>query len=109
MTRTEECGARQCRGRGRMSNTGTLSLLRDLWGAGKLRRDTAAERRRDVRAQRVKTHKGYQPVVERLLRERQPATVLDAPCGSGWLRGALDFHCAVDGLDLFAEAPSGYR
>ncbi len=53
--------------------------------------------------------KGYQPVVARLLRERRPATVLDAPCGSGWLAAQLDFDRQLDGIDLFGQAPPGYR
>lgn len=53
--------------------------------------------------------KGYEPVVARLLAEKRPATVLDAPCGSGWLRGALAFPCEIDGLDLYGAAPAGYR
>ncbi|MFT3735101.1 MAG: methyltransferase domain-containing protein [Rhodocyclaceae bacterium] len=53
--------------------------------------------------------KHYRPVVARLLNARKPRSVLDAPSGTGWLRDALDFHCAVDGIDLFATQPAGYR
>ena len=53
--------------------------------------------------------KPYQPVVAKLLNNQQPGVVLDAPCGSGWLRRLLDFDCQVDGLDLFAPPPVGYR
>jgi len=53
--------------------------------------------------------KGYQPVVARLLHERRPATVLDAPCGSGWLADQIGFACELDGLDLFGERPGKYR
>lgn len=35
--------------------------------------------------------------------------ILDAPCGSGWLRPLFDYDCQVDGLDLSAAAPPGYR
>ncbi|MDP2811736.1 MAG: class I SAM-dependent methyltransferase [Rhodocyclaceae bacterium] len=53
--------------------------------------------------------KPYQPAVAKLLNSRRPASILDAPCGSGWLRGLLDFDCGIDGLDLFAPPPEGYR
>ncbi|WIM05079.1 MAG: class I SAM-dependent methyltransferase [Candidatus Nitricoxidivorans perseverans] len=53
--------------------------------------------------------KPYQPVVARLIDGRRPAAVLDAPCGTGWLWGLLDSGCEIDGLDLFAAAPEGYR
>ena len=53
--------------------------------------------------------KSYEPVVARLLGEKRPATVLDAPCGSGWLAERLDFSCAIDGLDLYGERPQKYR
>lgn len=53
--------------------------------------------------------KSYQPVVAALLDELRPRTVLDAPCGTGWLPGLLRFECQVDGLDLFGSAPAGYR
>ena len=53
--------------------------------------------------------KGYQPVVARLLGEKRPATVLDAPCGSGWLAHELTYAREIDGIDLFGEPPAGYR
>jgi len=53
--------------------------------------------------------KGYQPVVARLLRERRPATVLDAPCGSGWIARETGFTGQIDGIDLYGESPAGYR
>jgi len=53
--------------------------------------------------------KSYEPFVAQLLRERRPATVLDAPCGGGWLAGALDFERHLDGIDQFGASPPGYR
>ena len=53
--------------------------------------------------------KSYQPVVARLLDELRPKTVLDAPCGSGWLAGMLRFDCSLDGIDLFGRTPASYR
>jgi len=57
----------------------------------------------------MNAHKPYQPVVARLLAALEPRAVLDAPCGSGWLRALLRADCALDGLDLFAARPAGYR
>jgi SAM-dependent methyltransferase len=53
--------------------------------------------------------KEYMPVVAAILRERAPASVLDAPCGNGWLRAALTPATALDGIDLYGERPDGYR
>ena len=53
--------------------------------------------------------KSYQRVVARLLGEARPRTVLDAPCGSGWLAQSLGFDCEIDGLDLFGSRPEKYR
>lgn len=53
--------------------------------------------------------KPYQPVVAKILNNKQPEILLDAPCGSGWLRRLLNYDCQVDGLDLFAPPPENYR
>lgn len=53
--------------------------------------------------------KSYQPVVSDLLKQLRPRTILDAPCGSGWLRHLLTFDCSLDGIDLYATNPQGYR
>lgn len=50
--------------------------------------------------------KSYYSVVASILNRLKPATVLDAPCGNGWLRKLLDYECQVDGLDLFAPPPT---
>jgi SAM-dependent methyltransferase len=52
--------------------------------------------------------KAHEAVVAALMREKRPRTLLDAPCGSGWLRGQLDFDCRIDGIDLYGAAPPGY-
>lgn len=52
--------------------------------------------------------KPYQPVVASLLNQLRPATILDAPSGSGWLKGLLGFETKMDGLDLFARPPATY-
>ncbi|GAA5161725.1 hypothetical protein GCM10025770_11390 [Viridibacterium curvum] len=53
--------------------------------------------------------RSYQPVVANLLRELSPRNVLDVPSGEGWLRPELDDCCVLDGIDLYAERPAGYR
>jgi SAM-dependent methyltransferase len=60
-------------------------------------------------AAQMSSLKPYQPVVAALLNARQPRTVLDAPCGSGWLAGLLDYDFEIDGIDLFAPPPAGRR
>jgi 2-polyprenyl-3-methyl-5-hydroxy-6-metoxy-1,4-benzoquinol methylase len=57
---------------------------------------------------RIQT-KDYMPVVASILAERQPRTVLDVPSGSGWLGALLSYGPIIDGADLFADKPSGYR
>ncbi|MBF0447407.1 MAG: class I SAM-dependent methyltransferase [Magnetococcales bacterium] len=47
--------------------------------------------------------KPYQPVVLKILRELKPASILDAPSGSGWLGNSLDRACEIDGLDLYTQ------
>lgn len=54
-------------------------------------------------------HKSYQPVVASLINHRRPSTILDAPSGGGWLKSLLTYEHLIDGLDLFAPAPVGYR
>jgi SAM-dependent methyltransferase len=53
--------------------------------------------------------KPYESAVAAILNEARPATILDAPSGSGWLRPLLRFDTQVDGLDLFAPPPGQYR
>ena len=53
--------------------------------------------------------KGYQPVVSQHVREKAPRTLLDAPCGGGWIVRHVPAGCEVDGVDLFGAPPAGYR
>jgi SAM-dependent methyltransferase len=57
----------------------------------------------------TETTKSYGKVVAQILNTHMPSSVLDAPCGSGWLRSLLNYDCRMDGMDLFAAAPSGYQ
>ena len=52
--------------------------------------------------------KSYEAVVAGLLREKRPRTVLDAPCGGGWLAARIDFDCRLDGVDLYGQRPERY-
>jgi len=56
-----------------------------------------------------KQSKPYRSVVADILRRFGPRTVLDAPCGAGFLRQCLDPGIAVDGVDLYCPRPEGYR
>lgn len=44
-----------------------------------------------------------------LLKKEKPGTILDAPCGKGWLGSGLSGLAEVDGLDLYDEPESDYR
>jgi SAM-dependent methyltransferase len=55
------------------------------------------------------TAKEYMPAVAAILAERNPATILDAPSGNGWLRGVAPASAAIDGIDLYDARPDGYR
>lgn len=53
--------------------------------------------------------KPYEPVVVSILEESRPATILDAPSGSGWLGPRLQFDMQWDCVDLFAARPASCR
>ena len=53
--------------------------------------------------------KGYMPVVAEVLKAKRPRTVLDAPCGAGWLAQNIAFPCEIDGIDLYGTRPARYR
>ena len=54
--------------------------------------------------------KTYQPIVCRIIEAARPQTILDVPCGEGWLAHALARPgLAIDGGDLYASHPPGYR
>lgn len=48
-------------------------------------------------------------VVIRILEARKPASILDAPCGAGWLREQYHGACAMDGVDLYEDSAKDYR
>lgn len=50
-----------------------------------------------------------QQTVLQILNKKQPKTILDAPCGKGWLGAKLSYPAQIDGVDLFEQEPSGYR
>jgi SAM-dependent methyltransferase len=52
--------------------------------------------------------KAYMPVVAALLAQARARQVLDAPCGNGWLARMVD-GVALEGIDLYAGTPPGYR
>ncbi len=43
------------------------------------------------------------------LKGRRIQSVLDAPCGDGWLQAALPAEAEVDGIDLYAQTKGRYR
>lgn len=54
-------------------------------------------------------HPSSKQALIEFLRGHPPDTVLDAPCGGGWLQAALGTRVAVDGIDLYAATAPGYR
>lgn len=50
-----------------------------------------------------------QRIVINILNSRRPKTVLDAPCGVGWLAGNLNYPAEVDGIDLFEPPNQLYK
>lgn len=52
--------------------------------------------------------KPHEAVVAALVKEKRPRTLLDAPCGTGWLGAQIDFDCRVDGVDLYGQPPPRY-
>lgn len=53
--------------------------------------------------------KDYYRTIARIVSQLQPATIVDAPAGNGWLAAALDSRPVIDGIDLYAGQPQGYR
>jgi len=47
--------------------------------------------------------------VTELVRSLQPKSVLDAPCGKGWMVKEFGADTVVDGLDLYEAPPENYR
>jgi len=48
-------------------------------------------------------------VVLEILNRSKPKTILDAPCGKGWLADKLTYTATIDGIDLFEQDPKQYR
>jgi len=48
-------------------------------------------------------------VVAAILNNKKPKTILDAPCGKGWLQQRLEYKADVDGIDLYDDPAGGYR
>lgn len=48
-------------------------------------------------------------VVVELINHEFPKTILDAPCGFGWLGDSIESSVVIDGIDLFAESSERYR
>lgn len=45
----------------------------------------------------------------KFLADRSFRTVLDAPCGAGWLAERLGDEVVIDGVDLYEDSAKGYR
>ncbi len=43
------------------------------------------------------------------LKRWTPQTILDAPCGNGWLASLLPYSADIDGVDLYVAPSVGYR
>ena len=53
--------------------------------------------------------KSYMPVVLKIIEEKKPLSVLDAPSGNGWLKSMETIPTEIDGIDLYEDKPKGYR
>lgn len=51
----------------------------------------------------------WNSVIVGVLNSKKPKTILDAPCGQGWLLRAVQHQAEIDGIDLFHIAEKGYR
>lgn len=51
----------------------------------------------------------YYQTIAGIVEGLRPASILDAPAGGGWLAGALGYSPSIDGIDLYAGQPQGYR
>ncbi len=49
------------------------------------------------------------PAVVKILKDLKVKSVLDAPCGDGWLKKMMNNETNVDGVDLFASSAKGYN
>ena len=53
--------------------------------------------------------KSYMPVVLKIIEEKKPLSVLDAPSGNGWLKSMETIPTEIDGIDLNEDKTTGYR
>lgn len=48
-------------------------------------------------------------VVAKFLNTYRPRSILDVPCGKGWLSKRLNYTADIDGIDLYTKPEQGYR
>lgn len=53
--------------------------------------------------------KHHELIVKQLVQSLRPSTILDCPCGEGWLGSSLSYHPVIDGIDLYKKANNNYR
>jgi SAM-dependent methyltransferase len=53
--------------------------------------------------------KYYMPPVVKILKDLKVNSILDAPCGDGWLKTMMNNQANFDGIDLFASTAKGYN
>jgi SAM-dependent methyltransferase len=53
--------------------------------------------------------KAYQSIVSAIAKKIRARSILDLPCGTGWLRDELGAEVEIDGVDLYEAHPRGYR
>ena len=49
------------------------------------------------------------PAVVKILNDLKVKSILDAPCGDGWLKKMVGNQVNFDGIDLFASSAKGYK
>lgn len=74
-------------------------------GAASGRAGVGGQDGRPIRTREI----SLRPAVAGLLNAARPASILDAPAGEGWIASRLEYAPAIDGVDLYGEAPTGYR
>jgi SAM-dependent methyltransferase len=53
--------------------------------------------------------KYYMPAVVKILKDLKVNSILDAPCGDGWLKRMMNNRANFHGIDLFASTAKGYN
>lgn len=64
--------------------------------------------RRQILSEATNT-KEFMPAVINILKKHGSKTILDAPCGGGWLKKQIDWDVDIDGIDLFDNSAIGYK